>query len=330
VPRFGLEDTPQLDRLLVPGRGAPSATDPKLRAWARERGLHPEYLHAGELADAWGSFPFDATLTDLAERVNVPTARFTAKAIEYPTGHLELSGPGWPLSLLPGPLAVGLLSLLLIAGLERVVMGLLAARRSRDPGQGTRPGKEMYVSARRAKAASKRTPPRSSVGTGHRVDAVKVGRPLRKVGYFLWHLLQMVLAMMAGMAVYGVLSGMLPASGGYAALLAAYPTLEYPVMFAFMAPPMVALMRYHGYNWRRTTEMVGAMLGPPAVIIALVLGGASDYLPWLSVGTLGLSTHIAMLVGMVVWMIYRGAEIEHLSRHYRHRRGDHPTAHQTA
>jgi hypothetical protein len=46
---------------------------------------------------------------------------------------------------------------------------------------------------------------------------------------------------MAGMAVYGLLSGMLPASGGYAVLLAAYPTLEYPVMFAFMTPPMVAL-----------------------------------------------------------------------------------------
>ena len=159
---------------------------------------------------------------------------------------------------------------------------------------------------------------------------MKVGRSLRKVGYFLWHLLQMLLAMMAGMASYGLLSGMLPAASDYAALLAAYPTLEYPVMFAFMTPPMVALMRLHGYNWRRTTEMVGAMLGPPAVLIALVLGGASDYLPWLSVSTLGLSTHVAMLVGMVVWMLYRGAEIEHLGQHKSHRRSDHPAAHQTA
>ena len=151
---------------------------------------------------------------------------------------------------------------------------------------------------------------------------------MKKVGYFLWHLLQMVVAMMAGMAIYGVLSGVLPASGGYASLLAAYPLLEYPVMFAFMTPPMVALMRYHGYNWRHTTEMVGAMLGPPAVLIALVLCGASDYLPWLSVGTLGLSTHVAMLAGMVVWMIYRRAEIEHLGRHDRHHRSDHPAGHQ--
>jgi len=152
---------------------------------------------------------------------------------------------------------------------------------------------------------------------------------LRKVGYFLWHLLQMILAMMVGMGVYGLLSGMVPASGSYAAWLVTHPLLEYPVMFAFMTPPMVVLMRYHGYNWRRTTEMVVAMLGPPAVLIALVLGGASDYLPWLSVETLGLSTHMAMLAGMVLWMIYRGAEIEHLGRHDRYHRSNHAMGHQT-
>ena len=333
VPRFDLEDASDLDRLLVPGREAPSATDPALRAWARERGLKPEYVHAESVGSSGASFPFNATLTDLAKQENVPIARFTAKALEYPTDHLDLAGPGWPLSLLLGPLAVGLLSLLLVTGLDRLLMGLLTARQRRGPKGGpmlgTGPGNEAAVSARRAKkVASKRTPLRSSIATGHRGATAKVGSFLRKVGYFLWHLLQMVLAMMAGMAIYGVLSGMLPAASAYAALLVAYPPLEYPVMFAFMTPPMVALMRYHGYNWRHTTEMVGAMLGPPAVIITLVLCGASDYLPWLSVGTLGLSTHIAMLVGMILWMLYRLTEIQHLVQHNSHRRDDPPAAQQ--
>jgi len=111
----------------------------------------------------------------------------------------------------------------------------------------------------------------------------------------------MVLAMMAGMAVYKVLFGVLLAP----AALVVYPLLKYPLMFAFMTPPMVALMRYHGYNWRRTTEMVGAMIGPPAVLVVLVLCGLSAFLPLLSGGTLGPLTHIAMLVGMVAWMLYR-------------------------
>ncbi len=71
------------------------------------------------------------------------------------------------------------------------------------------------------------------------------------------------------------------------------------------------------------------MLGPPAVTIALVLGGAGHYLPWLLVGTLGLSTHVAMLAGMIVWMLYRGAEIEQLGGHNPQRRSHRP-AHQTA
>ncbi|HKH36268.1 MAG TPA: hypothetical protein VKA82_03675 [Rubrobacter sp.] len=162
-------------------------------------------------------------------------------------------------------------------------------------------------------ATTKGAPTEASIGTEHQGAA-------RKVGYFLWHLLQMVLAMMAGMAVYKVTFGVLLAP----AVLVAYPLLKYPVMFAFMTPPMVALMRYHGYNWRRTTEMVGAMIGPPAVLVVLVLCGLSAFLPLLSVGTLRPLTHIAMLVGMVAWMIYRRGDVEHLGHH----RSDHRAGYQ--
>lgn len=110
-------------------------------------------------------------------------------------------------------------------------------------------------------------------------DTRKQG-PAAKVGHFLWHLLQMVLAMMAGMAVYKVLFGVLLAP----AVMVAYPLLKYPVMFAFMTPSMAAVMRYHGYNWRRTTEMVWAMIGPPAVLVVPVLCGLSAFLPLFSSG----------------------------------------------
>jgi putative intracellular protease/amidase len=132
VPRFDLGSAPSLDRLLVPGRAAPSATDPAVRAWARENGLEPEYVHA----EAPAGFPFDATLRDLSEHENAQVAGFLARLLEYPTGHLDLAGDGWPFALLLRPLAVGLLGLVVVAGLDRLVL-TPAAKRLRRPPKGT-------------------------------------------------------------------------------------------------------------------------------------------------------------------------------------------------
>jgi putative intracellular protease/amidase len=132
VPRSDLEGAPPLDRVLVPGRDAASETDPAVRAWAQENGLEPEYVHA----DATAGFPFDATLRDLAEHENAPVARFLARLLEYPTGHLELAGDGWPLARLLRPLVVGLLGLVAVAALDRLVF-TPAAKRLRRPPKGT-------------------------------------------------------------------------------------------------------------------------------------------------------------------------------------------------
>jgi putative intracellular protease/amidase len=129
VPRYDLEGAPPLDRVLVPGRTAPSVTDPRVRSWARERGLEPEYVHA----DAPAGFPFDATLRDLAGHENAPVTEFLARLLEYPTGHLELAGGGWPFSRLLRPLAVGLLGLLVVAALDRLVLTPAAKRLRRLP-----------------------------------------------------------------------------------------------------------------------------------------------------------------------------------------------------
>jgi putative intracellular protease/amidase len=129
VPRSDLDGAPGLDRLLVPGRSAPSVTDPRVRSWAHENGLKLEFIHA----DAAG-FPFDAALPDLAEHENAPVARFTARLLEYPIGHLGIAGGGWPFAHLLRPLAVGLLGLA-VAVLTGSLLGP-ATKRLRHPPEG--------------------------------------------------------------------------------------------------------------------------------------------------------------------------------------------------
>jgi hypothetical protein len=128
VPRSDLDSAPPLDRVLVPGRTAPSMTEPGVRSWARERGLKPEFIHA----DAPAGFPFEATLSDLAEHENAPVARFTARLLEYPTGHLGLAGDGWPFAHLLWPLAVGFLGLALAMLVDRL-LGPATKRFRRSP-----------------------------------------------------------------------------------------------------------------------------------------------------------------------------------------------------
>jgi putative intracellular protease/amidase len=128
VPRSDLGNAPSLDRLLVPGRTSPSVTDPRVRAWARERGLKLEFIHA----EAPAAFPFDATLTDLGEHENAPVARFLARLLEYPIGHLGLAGGGWPFARLLRPLAVGLLGLALAVLVDRL-LGPATKRLRRSP-----------------------------------------------------------------------------------------------------------------------------------------------------------------------------------------------------
>ncbi len=141
-PRSDLADAPGLDRLLVPGHTAPSATDPRVRSWAREEGLKLEFIHA----QAPAGFPLDATLSDLAEHENAPVAKFTARLLEYPIGHLGLAGDGWPFAHLLRPLAVGLLGLALAALTGRLLGP--ATKRFRHSSKGTGASAKPVVKAK--------------------------------------------------------------------------------------------------------------------------------------------------------------------------------------
>jgi putative intracellular protease/amidase len=133
VPRSNLEGSPPLDRVLVPGRDAPSATDSSVRAWAQERGLEADFVHAEASAGAQAGFPFDATLRDLAEHENALVASFLARLLEYPTGHLGLAGDGWPFAHLLRPLAVGLMGLVVVVALDRLLLAPWTKRLRRPP-----------------------------------------------------------------------------------------------------------------------------------------------------------------------------------------------------
>jgi hypothetical protein len=121
---------------------------------------------------------------------------------------------------------------------------------------------------------------------------------------FTRHLLEMVAAMVAGMVVLGAALWALGEPPGYANLL-----VEYGLMGAFMAAPMVAWMRYRGHSWSDGAEMTGAMVVPMlALALPVELGVA---VPGLSDGSLMMLSHVAMIGGMVVLMLYRFERYAH-------------------
>ena len=127
------------------------------------------------------------------------------------------------------------------------------------------------------------------------------GRVRRRVlsGWrFTRHLLEMVAAMMLGMAALSVLLAALGEPPGYASLL-----VEYGLMGVAMSVPMVAWMRHRGHSWSDGLQMTAAMLVPTfALVLPVELGVA---VPGLSEGSLMALSHVAMIGGMVALMLYR-------------------------
>lgn len=107
LPRATVGGT-AMDRLLVPSGAAPVLAG----------GPVPE------LVPAPGSNPFDAVMHDIATHVDVPTARWVARALEYPDAELELAGPGWPAGLVARPFLLGTVGLGLL-------VAVVAVRRNR-------------------------------------------------------------------------------------------------------------------------------------------------------------------------------------------------------
>src|SRR5438132_10337580 len=88
------------------------------------------------------------------------------------------------------------------------------------------------------------------------------------VGYFTFHFAEMFVAMMLGMMVFIPIRLALTAQGN-TALLDGSSNAFQAWMAAFMAAPMVGLMRIRGCSWRDGAEMTLAMLFPIAAVFAL-------------------------------------------------------------
>jgi hypothetical protein len=127
-----------------------------------------------------------------------------------------------------------------------------------------------------------------------------VRRHLATAWSFTRHLLEMVVAMVAGMVVLGVALEVLGEPRGYGNAL-----VEYGLMGAFMSAPMVAWMRYRGHAWSDGLEMTAAMLAPMFALVLPVELGVAGYVPGLSEQSLPVLSHVAMIGGMVLLMLYR-------------------------
>jgi hypothetical protein len=134
------------------------------------------------------------------------------------------------------------------------------------------------------------------VGTASPEAGVRARSRLATGWRFVRHLLEMVVAMMIGMGLFGLALALVGESPGYANLL-----VRYGAMGAFMAAPMVAWMRYRGHSWTDGMEMTAAMLVPMfSLVLPVELGVAG-----LSEHSLMVLAHVAMIGGMAALMLFR-------------------------
>jgi hypothetical protein len=114
--------------------------------------------------------------------------------------------------------------------------------------------------------------------------------------HFARHLLEMVVAMFAGMAVLEVAIRALGEPPGYSS-----PLVEYGLMGVFMSTAMVAWMLYRGHAFSDGIEMTAAMLVPMFALVLPVEFGVVV----LTGHSLMMLSHVAMIGGMAALMLYR-------------------------
>jgi hypothetical protein len=123
------------------------------------------------------------------------------------------------------------------------------------------------------------------------------GRHAHKSGGFLRHLLEMTLAMMAGMIVSAAI--FLSVVGMTAAEAMRQHAVLFVVLQAFgMTAAMVAWMRHRGHTWSSCSEMGAAMLVPAIALILLRLAGTIS-------GPICGACCALSILAMVLVMLYR-------------------------
>ncbi|MFO1183759.1 MAG: hypothetical protein U1E56_03095 [Bauldia sp.] len=128
-------------------------------------------------------------------------------------------------------------------------------------------------------------------------------------GRFFRHFIEMVAAMAVGMVAYGALFRSPMDPTGFGAVLRSHRYLDEILMLGAMETSMAAFMLYRGHGARLTAEMAVGMALPTLAVIALTAGGT---LPFFTDATLNVSSHVAMLLGMLAamavrWTVYAGS-----------------------
>ncbi|MFC0528662.1 hypothetical protein [Phytohabitans kaempferiae] len=119
---------------------------------------------------------------------------------------------------------------------------------------------------------------------------------------FLWHYVEMIIAMFAGMLVLGLARAGLLSLLGVELSSASQPEIAALLMAFDMSVGMVVWMRYRRHGWASTMEMVGAMFAPVVVLAPFTLAGV------MSGHALMMALHIAMFPLMLAVMLRRRAE----------------------
>jgi len=121
---------------------------------------------------------------------------------------------------------------------------------------------------------------------------------------FVLHYVEMVVAMLVGMAALGAIS--------YVVLdLPDRTWVEIVEMAVWMTVPMVAWMRFRGHRWRVCNEMAAAMLLPGAGALVLLATGALT-----DAHALLMLEHMVMFPAMLVAMLLR--RDEYTGHHHDH------------
>jgi hypothetical protein len=121
---------------------------------------------------------------------------------------------------------------------------------------------------------------------------------------FVRHFLEMVAAMVAGMAVLGGLVSLFCAVTGHQALLD-HAGWSAPIMATNMTVGMAVWMRHRGHGWVPIEEMASAMYAPLAVLLIPFWAGV------LPGGMLLGAMHVLMFPAMWIAMLHRPEEYTH-------------------
>ncbi|BCB75252.1 hypothetical protein GCM10022251_33930 [Phytohabitans flavus] len=141
------------------------------------------------------------------------------------------------------------------------------------------------------------------------------------MGRFLWHYVEMIIAMAVGMLVLGLARGGVLGLFGAELSSTSQPELAALLMAFDMSVGMVVWMRFRGHGWASTMEMVAAMFAPVVLLAPFTLAGL------MSGHALMMVMHIAMLPLMLAVMLRRRAEY---SRGHREHRQDQRAAEELA